>query len=127
MDHILNRYLPFLMKSPLFVYLGHFSHLTSINALCCYLNVNGAIRNLSLNTSTAPIFLQFNDFRKNIWVRMNVQFHFLYIFVGRVDRIHKTLNLTMLFLLFPSDLRCFGDGLNRYSKWLMQIFGLMKI
>ena len=25
-------------------------------ALCCYRNVNGAIKNLSLNTSTAPIF-----------------------------------------------------------------------
>ena len=33
-------------------------------AQCCYLNVNGAIRNLSLNTSSDPIFLQFNDFRK---------------------------------------------------------------
>ena len=31
-------------------------------ALCCYLNVNGAIRNLSLNTPTATIFLQFNYF-----------------------------------------------------------------
>ena len=56
-------------------------------ALCCYLNVNGAIRNLSLNTPTATIFLQFNYFRENIWVRIWVQFHFLYIFVGRVDRI----------------------------------------
>ena len=57
------------------------------NALCCYPNVNGAIRNLSLNTPTATIFLQFNYFRGNIWVRIWVQFHFLYIFVGRVDRI----------------------------------------
>ena len=52
------------------------------NALCCYPNVNGAIRNLSLNTPTATIFLQFNYFRENIWVRIWVQFHFLYIFVG---------------------------------------------
>ena len=55
--------------------------------LCCYPNVNGAIRNLSLNNPTATIFLQFNYFRENIWVRIWVQFHFLYIFVGRVDRI----------------------------------------
>ena len=44
-------------------------------ALCCYLNVNGAIRNLSLDTSTAPIFL--NDFRKNIWVRVSAGSHLL--------------------------------------------------
>ena len=31
--------------------------------LCCYPNVNGSVRNLSVNTSTAPIFLQFNYFR----------------------------------------------------------------
>ena len=85
-----------------------------------------------------PHFLQFNDFRKNICVRIYVQFHFLYILVGRVDRIHKTTNLTMFFfLLFPSDLRCFGDELNRYSKtahadiWahdnLKQIFGFFKL
>ena len=61
--------------------------ISSIIALCCYPNVNGAIRNLSLNTPTATIFLQFNYFRENIWVRIWVQFHFLYIFVGRVDRI----------------------------------------
>ena len=72
------------------------------NALCCYPNGNGAIRNLSLNTSTASIFLQFNYFRENIWVRIWVQFHFLYIFVGRVDRIYKTSHITMLsFYFFP--------------------------
>ena len=30
-----------------------------------------------------------------------MQFHFLYIFVGRVDRIDKTVHLTRLFVLFP--------------------------
>ena len=70
-------------------------------ALCCYPNVNGSVRNLSMNTSTAPIFLQFNCFRENIWVIFKVQFHFLYIFVGRVDRIRKTSHITMLsFYLF---------------------------
>ena len=54
-----------------------------------------------VNTSTAPIFLLFNPFRENIWVKIQVQFHFLYIFVGRVDRIDKTVHLTRLFVLFP--------------------------
>ena len=85
-------------------------------ALCCYLNVNGAIRNLGLLTSTAPIFLQFNDFRKNIWVRIYVQFHFLYIFVGRVDRIHKTTNLTMFFLLFPFRPQMFWGRVEQIFK-----------
>ena len=98
------------------------------NALCCYPNVNGAIRNLSLNTPTATIFLQFNYFRENIWVRIWVQFHFLYIFVGRVERIYKTSHITMLsFYFFPSDLQSFGDELNRSSKMALQIFELMKI
>ena len=69
---------------------GFYMGVSRFNALCCYPNVNGAIRNLSLNTSTASIFLQFNYFRENIWVKIWVQFHFLYIFVGRVDRIYKT-------------------------------------
>ena len=87
------------------------------NALCCYPNINSAIRNLGLNTPTAPIFLQFNYFRENIWVIIWVQFHFLYIFVGRVDRIHKTSHTRMLsFYFFASDLQCFGDELNVSSK-----------
>ena len=99
-----------------------------LDALCCYPNVNGAIRNLSLNTPTATIFLQFNYFRENIWVRIWVQFHFLYIFVGRVERIYKTSHITMLsFYFFPSDLQSFGDELNRSSKMALQIFELMKI
>ena len=77
----------------------------SFIALCCYPNINSAIRNLGLNTPTAPIFLQFNYFRENIWVIIWVQFHFLYIFVGRVDRIHKTSHTRMLsFYFFASDL-----------------------
>ena len=99
-----------------------------INALCCYPNVNGSVRNSSMNTSTAPIFLQFNCFRENIWVIFKVQFHFLYIFVGRVDRIRKTSHITMLsFYLFPSNLQSFGDELNRSSKTAPQIFELIKI
>ena len=70
------------------------------NALCWYPNVKVAIRNLSLNTSTATVFLLFNYFRENIWVKTNVEFHFLYMFVGRVDRFHKTTNLSMLFFTF---------------------------
>ena len=102
--------------------------ITITNALCCYPNVNGAIRNLSLNTSTASIFLQFNYFRENIWVKIWVQFHFLYIFVGRVDRIHKTSHTRMLsFYFFASDLQCFGDQLNVSSKTAPQIFELIKI
>ena len=97
-----------------------FLHLPSTydhNALCCYPNINSAIRNLGLNTPTAPIFLQFNYFRENIWVIIWVQFHFLYIFVGRVDRIHKTSHTRMLsFYFFASDLQCFGDELNVSSK-----------
>ena len=88
-----------------------------LSALCCYPNINSAIRNLGLNTPTAPIFLQFNYFRENIWVIIWVQFHFLYIFVGRVDRIHKTSHTRMLsFYFFASDLQCFGDELNVSSK-----------
>ena len=64
-------------------------HTNQYNALCCYPNINSAIRNLGLNTPTAPIFLQFNCFRENIWVIIWVQFHFLYIFVGRVEQIFQ--------------------------------------
>ena len=81
------------------------------NALCCYPNVSGAIRNL---TSTAPILLQFNYFRTNIWVRLNVQFHFIHIFVGRVDRTHKTTNLTMLF--FPFRIQMFWGRVKQIFK-----------
>ena len=35
-------------------------------ALCCYTNVKWEIKNLSLITSIAPIFLQFNYFRQNL-------------------------------------------------------------
>ena len=66
-----------------------------IIALCCYPNVNGAIRNLSLKATIFLLF-KFNYFRENIWVRIQMQFYFLHIFVGRVDKIHKTANLTML-------------------------------
>ena len=69
-----------------------------------------------VNTSIAPIFLLFNPFRENIWVKIQVQFHFLYIFVGRVDRIDKTVHLTRLFVLFPFDLSSLGDELNRSSQ-----------
>ena len=103
-------------------------HCYATISLCCYPNVNGSVRNLSQNTSTAPIFLLFNYFRENIWVKIQVQFHFLYIFVGRVERIYKTSHITMLsFYFFPSDLQSFGDELNRSSKMALQIFELMKI
>ena len=39
-----------------------------LTALWCYPNVKLEIRNLSLITSTAPIVLQINYFRENIWV-----------------------------------------------------------
>ena len=45
-----------------------------INLLWCYPNVKLEIRNLSLITSTAPIFLQFNYFRQNL--EENVTFYF---------------------------------------------------
>ena len=81
-----------------------------------------------LEPPTATILLQFNYFRENIWVRIWVQFHFFYIFVGRVERIYKTSHITMLsFYFFPSDLQSFGDELNRSSKMALQIFELMKI
>ena len=57
-------------------------------------------KEFELNTPSASIFLLFNYFRENIWVRINVQFHFLHIFVGRVDRIYKTTKLSMLFFTF---------------------------
>ena len=95
---------------------SHNLHLCHI-ALCCYPNVNGAIRNLSLNAPTATIFLQFNYFRENIWVRIWVQFHLLYIFVGRLDKKYKTSHIPMLSFYFsPSDLQSFGDELNKSSK-----------
>ena len=108
------------------------------NALLVYPNVNGLVRHLSLNTSTAAIFLPFNYFREDIWVKIPMQFHFLHIFVGRVDKIHKTAYLTMLSMcFFPSYLRSFGDELNRSSKtahadiWARedwkQIFGFFKL
>ena len=101
---------------------------SSLIGLCCYPNVSSAIRNLSLNTPTATIFLQFNYFRENIWVRIWVQFHFLYIFVGQVERTIQNFTYNhAFFLLFPSDLQSFGDELNRSSKMALQIFELMKI
>ena len=57
-------------------------------AIPMHCNVKGAVRNLSLNTSSATIFLLLNYFRENIWVRVEVQFHFLYIFVGGYTKLH---------------------------------------
>ena len=51
------------------------------NALCCYPHVKLEIGNLSQITTTAPIFLQFNYFRENIWVTIWLQFHFLDIYL----------------------------------------------
>ena len=45
-------------------------------ALCCYTNVKWEIRNLSLITSIAPIFLQFNYFRQNLEENVTFTFYF---------------------------------------------------
>ena len=106
-------------------------------ALCCYPNANGAIRNLSLNTPTATIFLLFNYFKDNIWVRINAQFHFLHKFVVRVDMIHKTTNLSMPLFTFsvrPQKFwgrveQFFQNGPGKYfsSYKLKQIFGYFEL
>ena len=75
-----------------------------------------------------PFFCNSMISEKNIWVRIYVQFHFLYIFVGRVDRIHKTTNLTMFFFTFSlqtSDV--LGTSWTDIQKRPTQIFGLMII
>ena len=46
------------------------------NPLWCYPNVKLEIRNLSLITSTAPIFLQFNYFRQNLEENVTFTFYF---------------------------------------------------
>ena len=51
--------------------------ITKATMLVSQCNVKVAVRNLSLNTSTATIFWLFNYFRESIWVIINVQFHFL--------------------------------------------------
>ena len=73
------------------------------NALCCYPNVNGSVRNLSLNSSTAPIFA-IQLFQRKYWVAIWAQFHFLYTFVGLVDRIHETTHIAMFFHNLPMSL-----------------------
>ena len=45
-------------------------------ALCCYTNVKWEIKNLSLITSIAPIFLQFNYFRQNLEQTFTFTFYF---------------------------------------------------
>ena len=45
-------------------------------ALCCYTNVKWEIKNLSLITSIAPIFLQFNYFRQNLEQNFTFTFYF---------------------------------------------------
>ena len=64
------------------------------------IHVKFSFRNLSLNASTATLFLLINHFRENIWVRFKVQFHFLYIFEERIDGIHKNTHLTILSFYF---------------------------
>ena len=95
-------------------------------ALCYYPNVSGAIRNSSLNSSTAPIFCNSIISENNIWVRINIQFHFLYIFEGQVDRIHRT---TILPCFFPplQTKDVLGICWPEIEKRPIQIFGLMKI
>ena len=51
----------------------------SNNALWGYPHVKWEIENLNQITTIAPIFLEFNYFRQNIWVNIWVQFHFLYL------------------------------------------------
>ena len=63
-----------------------------------------------------------------MWVRINVQFHFLYMFVRRVDRIHKTINLSMLyFYLSLQTSEVLGTSWTDLPKQPTQIFELMKI
>ena len=98
------------------------------NALCCYPNVNGAIRNLSLKPPLPPFYCNSIISEKIFGLEFGFSFTFFYIFVGRVERIYKTSHITMLsFYFFPSDLQSFGDELNRSSKMALQIFELMKI
>ena len=59
-----------------------------------------------------------------IWV----QFHFLYIFVGRVDRIHKTSHITMLSFYFsPQTSKVLGTSWTVLPKRRPQIFEIIKI
>ena len=98
------------------------------NALWVYPNVNGSVRNFSQNTPTAPIFFLFNYFRENIWFTIWPQFHFLYIFVGRVDRIHKTTNIIMFSFTFSLQKSAvLGTSWTYIQKQPTQIFGLMII
>ena len=48
------------------------NEMVTSSALCCYPHLKLEMGILSQITTTAPIFLQFNYFRENIWV----QFHF---------------------------------------------------
>ena len=50
--------------------------LFTLSALCCYTNVKWEIKNLSLITSIAPIFLQFNYFRQNLEQTFTFTFYF---------------------------------------------------
>ena len=58
-------------------------------ALCSPPNVKLPIRDSSQISTTALIFMNTNYFRQDIWMNIWVQFHFQYIFVGRVDFIQN--------------------------------------
>ena len=81
------------------------------NALWCYPNVKLEIRNLSLITSTAPIFLQFNYFRQNL--EENVTFTFFFLVLPQISLVkyYETIKILMqIFVYFK--LHFHNEGLD---------------
>ena len=97
------------------------------NALCCYPNGNGSVRNLSLNNSTAPIFLLFNYFWEFFFCYNLAAVSLSFIFEVQDDRIHKA----ACFLHFPFRLpkfwgrveQIFPNSPRKYlSSWRLKAF-----
>ena len=82
-------------------------------ALCCYPNVNGSVRNLSLNTSTAPIFYC-SIIPEKIFQYFNIfKCSFTFLSSWKETKNFKSKHASLY--CFPSVLQIFGDELNRSS------------
>ena len=82
-------------------------------SLCCSPNIKVKVRNLSLITSTAPIVLQINYFRENIWVSaVSLSLHICR--TSWQDTQNYTSNHAF-FLLFP----CRPP---KFCGWVKQVF-----
>ena len=92
-------------------------------SLCCSPNIKVKVRNLSLITSTAPIVLQINYFRENIWVSaVSLSLHICRTSWQDTQNYTSNHNFFLLFSFWTS--KVLGTNWTDLPKHATQIFEL---